>query len=126
MADTPARMAPLVPFGGLHKTPRIQGEGQTKERVGGVARAAKSQNVARRSISTIITNYTGTKGLKIRALGNLSAILLYFWFSKKEIFFPKKELPGLATMFQDLRNAVQLREVGANMLWKDIGRTRCA
>jgi hypothetical protein len=27
-------------------------------------------------------------------------------------------------MFQDIRNAAQLREVGSNMLWKDISRTR--
>jgi hypothetical protein len=40
------------------------------------------------------------------------------------MIFLKKSLPGLATMFQDIRNAAQLREVGSNMLWKDIGRTR--
>jgi len=43
-----------------------------------------------------------------------------------EFFFQKTAFPGLATMFQDIRNAAQLREVRANMLWKDIGRTRFA
>jgi hypothetical protein len=53
---------------------------------------------------------------------NLSAISCSYF--RTRIVFLKKNLPGLATMFQDIRNAAQLREVGSNMLWKDISRTR--